>query len=392
MRIILCGPYLTENMEMLLPEASPAAGKFLRNLKRGLLSSGHKVVVLSYQSIQVPDVARKALVREIQRGEEQEEYYVFKKGNPLQAVVAYRAMIYSYIKKGDVVLFYNSIYPTVLMQRRIHRKGAQAGIILADYTEPEEHHSLARKLVAYICKYDMKKYDKYVMLSCSFMNILGRKNNSILVQGGIDDSILGQFSQPHKTDVCNLYYSGLLSEENGVKNMVAAFRGIKAANIRLVVSGKGPLEKYVKEEAEKDKRIVYVGYVENKRYYTLLEQADILVNPRNMELPQNSNNFPSKIMEYLASGRIIISTRFPSWEQFEENILFCDSDVDSIITAMKKACSMTVQDMIDNFYKNITFAQKFSWTVQSQRIEKIFCSKVLTASDSENQGMEDENG
>ena len=392
MKIILCGPYLTENMEMLLPEASPAAGKFLRNLKNGLLLSGYNVVVLSYQSIHVSDVVQKALEKEIQRGSEQKEYYVFKKRNPLQAVVAYRAMIYSYIKEGDFVLFYNSIYPTVLMQHHIHRMGAQTGVILADYTEPEEYHSLARKIIAYICKYDMKKYDKYVMLSCGFMNTLGGGNNSILVQGGIDDSILGQFSQPHKKDVCNFYYSGLLSEENGVKNMVVAFRRINATNIRLVISGKGPLEKYVKEETKKDTRIVYVGYVENKRYYTLLEQADILVNPRNMELPQNKNNFPSKIMEYLASGRIIISTRFPSWEQFEENILFCDSDVDSIIIAMKKACSMTVQDIIDNFYKNIAFAQKFSWTVQSRRIGKICCNKVSVASDSENQGTEDENG
>ena len=371
MRIILCGPYLNEKMEMLLPEASPAAGKFLRNVKKGLTAAGCEVIVFSYQSIPVPDSSIADLEKEIIVSESENEFYVFKNKNTALAVLEYRKKILNSIGKGDIVLFYNSIYPTLFMQKKIHALGASVILILADFTEPEEYRSLVRKTLAHMCKIDMKKYDSYVLLSIGYMKSLGNKDNRILVQGGIDEAILGRFSIPKLNGILTYYYSGLLSEENGVLNMVEAFEAIENADIRLVISGKGSLEHYIRKKCSQDRRITYIGYVNNEQYYKLLENAHILINPRNMEIPQNKNNFPSKIMEYLASGRMIISTKFPSWQTFEGEIHYCDSNTDSICSAMIAVNESYNSEYLNVFNKNTEVAKHYSWQSQAKRIKDL---------------------
>ena len=371
MRIILCSPYLTEKMERLLPDSSPAAGKFLRNLKNGLIKAGSDVIVLSYQSIAVPSTVSHDLEQEIETRKNENEFYIFKHGNILKSVSQYRSMIMNAASKGDVIMFYNSSYATLLMQRGLHRMGAKATLILADFTEQEEQRSIPRKVLGYISKLDLTQYDKYVFLSCGFMEKLGNPFNRILVQGGIDDRILYRFCKPEKDDVLNFYYAGLLSEENGIINMILAFRQIEDPNVRLIISGKGPLERRVICESRLDTRIKYEGYVDNIGYYKFLDSAHILINPRNMELSQNKNNFPSKIMEYIASGRVIISTKFPSWEGFKENIEFCESDIQSLNEAMVYTLGKYGEMCEKQYELNIVKAREFSWTAQAKRIEDL---------------------
>ena len=369
-KILLCGPYLTEEMEMLLPEASPAAGKFLRNLRNGLINVGCSVRVASYLSIRVPSKSRGDILKEIEKRKEYEESYIFKENSVFKAVKEYRKMIHRFAIGTDYVLFYNSIYPTLFIQKGLKRVGINSGLILADFTEPEEYKSLARKTIAHLCKLDMGMYDKYVVLSSSVAEKVRNERNRIVVEVGIDDEILDKFYKPSINEKIIFYYSGYLTSENGVKNMIAAFKQIEKAEARLIISGKGPLEDFVHKSCKSDDRIKYLGYVENSEYYKLLNRANVLINPRNMDLPQNKNNFPSKIMEYLASGRIIISTKFPGWEHFKDNIEFCESNIDSIKEAFSRMCSISMSIQADVFEKNSSVAYIFSWKKQS---EKIYC-------------------
>jgi glycosyltransferase involved in cell wall biosynthesis len=48
--------------------------------------------------------------------------------------------------------------------------------------------------------------------------------------------------------------------------------------------------------------------VSDDEYSTMLQKAAVLVNPRPSRLLENRYNFPSKLMEYMASGRPILST------------------------------------------------------------------------------------
>ncbi|MBE3128183.1 MAG: glycosyltransferase, partial [Actinobacteria bacterium] len=146
---------------------------------------------------------------------------------------------------------------------------------------------------------------------------------------------------------------------------------IKDKEIRFVFSGKGEMEDFLIERSREDSRIEYVGFLDEEAYLSLLSEANILINPRNMDLPQNQNNFPSKILEYLGTGKIIISTKFPNYQEFEENIFFCEANAQDIADKIE-----FVVKNYDNIYKkqyviNRKEAHKYDWTIQSKKIEQL---------------------
>jgi len=297
--------------------------------------------------------------------------YIFKDGKILRAIKEYREKILCEVRKGDYVVFYNAVYPTVFMENAIRKKMAFPVLLMADYSEPQEYKNLPRKVLAYLAKIDMGLYDRYVVLSSEFLKMISDCKPKLLLQGGVDDDILEKFREPKcDSEVLRLYYSGYLAEETGVKMLLDAFRDIDENKVELILSGRGPLVQMVQEQAKRDKRIKYFGYVSNEEYYELLNSSHVVINPRNMHLPQNRNNFPSKIMEYLASGRMIISTKFAGWEIFENNAIFIESDSTSLKVAIRDCIEQYHDNAMKYYFNNQIFADNFLWKNQSTKFQE----------------------
>lgn len=105
-----------------------------------------------------------------------------------------------------------------------------------------------------------------------------------------------------------VYYAGALVDVAGVNLLLDAIRHVSDANVQFWFSGRGPLEERVVREATTDARIRFFGFVTQQQYSDMLQRAAVLVNPRPSRLLENRYNFPSKLMEYLAAGRPVIST------------------------------------------------------------------------------------
>lgn len=103
-------------------------------------------------------------------------------------------------------------------------------------------------------------------------------------------------------------YSGTLTEVGGIKMLLEAFRRIDKPEFRLWITGKGNLEAEVVKAARADSRISYLGFLTYPEYQKVVSQAMVLVNPRLSKYPENRYNFPSKLLEYLASGVPVITT------------------------------------------------------------------------------------
>lgn len=95
-----------------------------------------------------------------------------------------------------------------------------------------------------------------------------------------------------------------------------------------------------------------------------IEQASVLVNPRNMNYSQNQNNFPSKVLEYLASGRPVVSTKFRGYELYRNNIIFADSSANGIRIGIKDALEL---DPKETYKKNRDFIKSFTWEQQIRK-------------------------
>jgi len=105
-----------------------------------------------------------------------------------------------------------------------------------------------------------------------------------------------------------IYFAGALSDHAGVDLLLDAIPYVKDATLEFWFSGRGPLEERLKQQAASDSRIRFFGFVTEEEYSAMLQRAAVLVNPRPSRLLENRYNFPSKLMEYMAAGRPILST------------------------------------------------------------------------------------
>jgi len=138
-------------------------------------------------------------------------------------------------------------------------------------------------------------------------------------------------------------YSGMLNEMNGIPALLQAFDRLREPGWRFWVYGGGPLAAKVEEAARRDPRIEYHpwGRVPAAEVRRRQRQATVLVNPRPSAQRVNRYTFPSKLMEYLASGTPTVSTAMPGIpEEYHAHLeLVRDETPDGLAQAIRRAAS-----------------------------------------------------
>jgi glycosyltransferase involved in cell wall biosynthesis len=93
-----------------------------------------------------------------------------------------------------------------------------------------------------------------------------------------------------------------------VEVMLRAISRLSGKQYRFVFAGDGPLANDVRAAAGKDPRIEYLGYLKLSQVLSIYRQADMLINMRLTKAIRTRYFFPSKMMEFLASGTPVLST------------------------------------------------------------------------------------
>lgn len=299
---------------------------------------------------------------------------MFKNGNIIKSMFIYRKKLKKVLKETDAVIAYNVCYPWLLLPCMACHRKCKSIVILADYSGTESYSSLFMKLFAKACLFDMRKYDLVVGLSSNIKNKLRKKQKFICIEGGINltDFLTKKFKALPlvKNEKLRVMYSGALKDVTGVDLLLEAIKKIKNPNIEFIFSGKGVLENEIIEQAKKDKRIIFKGSMPYEEYLDTLGTAHILINPRNMNMPENQNNFPSKYMEYLASGRVLISTKFAGFEKFLDTAFFCESTSEDLAKTIEETINKYNDVYQDIFTKNRDIAQNYDFNEQMKKILK----------------------
>jgi glycosyltransferase involved in cell wall biosynthesis len=102
--------------------------------------------------------------------------------------------------------------------------------------------------------------------------------------------------------------------------LLDAWRHVRHPEARLWLCGQGKHER-LREASALDSRITDYGVVSEDRLQDLTEQAAVLVNPRPPSYPGNRLNFPSKVLEYLGTGKPVVTTRTVSLAPEYDNVL-----------------------------------------------------------------------
>ena len=82
---------------------------------------------------------------------------------------------------------------------------------------------------------------------------------------------------------------------------------IKRDDFELWISGFGDVQTF-KKSLPKDNRIKYLGLLNKDQLCDKYQAANVFLNPRPINMLGNDNNFPSKLFDYLAWNKPIIST------------------------------------------------------------------------------------
>ncbi|MFZ0928849.1 MAG: glycosyltransferase [Syntrophobacteraceae bacterium] len=120
----------------------------------------------------------------------------------------------------------------------------------------------------------------------------------------------------------SLFYAGSFGKKDGVPVLLDALDRLagKYENVRLVLTGRGDTEEmrefFARQELSPHKdRIEYKGYLDEKDYYSLLNDADIPCMTR-VNVAFAHAGFPFKLGEFLATGKPVIASRVSDVDRF----------------------------------------------------------------------------
>ena len=95
--------------------------------------------------------------------------------------------------------------------------------------------------------------------------------------------------------------------------LVKAFTQANISNLKLVLCGDGDYADKLREIAAEQDSIQYLGVVPHDQVLALEVEAELLVDPRPSNMIVSKMSFPSKIIEYMASGTPVLTTNLPCY-------------------------------------------------------------------------------
>lgn len=155
------------------------------------------------------------------------------------------------------------------------------------------------------------QFDGYILLTEAMSEKINPKNRPYIVIEGIADEKMQKLENTienkYNKKVC--IYAGGLYEKYGVKCLIDAFLDLNRDDAELHLYGAGELEEYIKNI--QNEKIKFFGVVENEKIVNEELKATLLINPRFSNEEYTKYSFPSKNMEYMASGTPILTTKLP---------------------------------------------------------------------------------
>ena len=219
---------------------------------------------------------------------------------------------------------------------------------------------------------DSSYIDGFVLLTEQMKNALKIKVPHTLLEGVASDIFENIEDNPQNSDIKKVLYTGDLSSKYGIIDLINAFKQLPEENCRLIICGTGNTEELLKRESLKDKRIEFKGLVTREEALGLQKSATVLINPRPNNEEYTKYSFPSKILEYLSSGRPVISYKLDGIpeEYFDHMYTIDEGEGEEVILAeLKKVLSKAEEELSEKGRKAREFvlAEKNA-AVQTKKI------------------------
>lgn len=281
------------------------------------------------------------------------------------------------IGDSDILLY--SIHLPLLKAAVAYKKkfkGSRIILVVPDLFEDISKQTPLKQMYRRLILGDFPKLcnyvDGYVLLTEQMLERMPARKPYCVVEGIYNPMERRYGTKPNKN--FNILYTGMLYEKFGVKNLIDAVCSLDNPNIRLQLCGSGDLVDYIKEKSINDSRIEFKGIVPREKVLELQCEASLLVNPRQPNGGFTRYSFPSKNIEYLASGTPTLLYELEGIPQ--EYYQYCyhlsagQSSVDDLTEMIKQICETPLEERTALAKK----AQNFIFTEKNAPTQ---CAKII---------------
>lgn len=227
-------------------------------------------------------------------------------------------------------------------------------------------------------KYDIKEFqrenklvDSYVILTEQMADELDIGTKPYCVIEGIYQNFSEIKKDSKENDLNTIVYTGKLDNKFGIMNLINAFMLIKNDKLRLLICGSGEEKDNVEKCALQDQRIIFKGQVSSDEARRYAINADILINPRQNNSNYTKFSFPSKIIDYLATGNPVIAYKLDGMPDIYDQFIYFVPD--NSVETLKN----TIENVLKDSEKDIR-AQKAKEYLCSEISQKNVAKKILT--------------
>jgi len=331
--LFLCGVFAEENEAEIISHANRAveysANRFQEKLICGFWEHGYNCSVLSAPFIGAyPSGSDIMFFKGFKESQDKYDYVNFCNIWGIRNASrssSLKARMESFIEDEDeekLIVVYSPHTPFLQAAVYAKKKDPRIKITIIVPDLPQYMNLNSKISIVYKVgkKYDIAKFEKllvevdsFVVLTEPMKDVLKVGDRPCIVVEGIVETDVFEINKQKKAllqkeeGIKYIVYTGKMNEKFGVKLLVDAFMLMEGSEYRLILCGRGDMDAYIKEQCGKDRRIVALGQVTPEVAQEWVLKADVLVNPRPNNEEYTKYSFPSKNIEYLASGNPVVT-------------------------------------------------------------------------------------
>ena len=175
----------------------------------------------------------------------------------------------------------------------------------------------------------MKKFDRFLLLTEQMNQLVNLKKKPYIVLEGHADIEMekkaNSIELKGNSMVC--MYAGSLRKIYGISNLVQGFLAANINNTELHIYGSGDYESELTKISNEYNTVVYHGTAPNTEIVEREIAATLLINPRPTNEEFTKYSFPSKNMEYMASGTPVLTTNLPGMPmEYKDYVYIADDE------------------------------------------------------------------
>lgn len=278
----------------------------------------------------------------------------------------------------NVLVIYEVHTPYLLTALTLRKHLQHVNLIVPDMPQfmsgnQGKLHNFLKSIDAILIRKCLAKIDSYSLLSEGMRELLPMEGKSWTLMEGIFQNAFSDEKvekEPNKT----IMYTGGIHRRRGTDLLVQSFHKINNPDYRLWIRGDGDddMKREILELSKKDPRIVYFEPMERGELLKMEQRATVMVNPTQPSLAFTKYFFPSKTMEYLASGTATVMFHLDCMpKEYDEYLFYVEEEsAESLKNKLVEVCEMPLEE-------RILFGQKASHFVLTQKTPEKQCWKIM---------------